>query len=806
MPEVAGAVEPPAEPSSADSTPAEPSSKDEGGAFEPVELPEIGDASNVVRHVIRAVATEAPGEPLEGLKELTTIHIVDDGNGLADAVAGRMRARGFQTTLVGSADSLPADAEGVLHLGAAREFQNPDDAIAMNVDLFASAARVAEAMTRRGGVFVVVQDTGGKFGTDEWIDPMKAAAAGGAALVKTAALEWPQASVKVIDLDVGRRTVDGPADELMKELFSGGDAIEVGLPEGERFTFELVEQPPQEGEALTLGASDVVVASGGARGVTAACLLELARRTGARFLLLGRTPLTEESARVSEAKTDGQIKKAIILDAKDVGEIIKPAEVGRRASRVHSSREVRRTLAQFEAVGATARYAAVDVRDVQSLSAELAEVRSDWGAITVLVHGAGVLADKLLADKTMDQFDKVFGTKVYGLYALFAATAQDSLRAIALFSSAAARAGNKGQSDYAMANEVLNKLAQAEAARRDDCVVKSMAWGPWSGGMVTPTLEALFKSRGVNLIEVPDGASAFADELLLGDSDIEVLFGEVEFAEDDRPQKFDIDLPSPAQSDVSMTYEVDARTHPWLADHAVGGTPVLPLVVVVDWFVRAAREIYPGVQLTRLRDVKVLKGVRFEDFDHVQQLVVEARAVPNGLPRVELSLESANGTRHYEAVAELGMSTPPFSPPEFTRGRAWRGTVYDGEALFHGPKFQTVDQVFDLNESGVTADVTPGAMLGWEIEEGRVDPAGLDACLQLVLLWMRAVRDGVALPMALGSFELHVDDWPDEPLEARFNVRHADNHHAVGDLWLRTKDGAPVATLRELKTFVYKRI
>jgi NAD(P)-dependent dehydrogenase (short-subunit alcohol dehydrogenase family) len=625
--------------------------------------------------------------------------------------------------------------------------------------------------------------------------------------VKTARHEWKQASVKAIDLDVGRRPSNEPAEDLVSELLNGGDAVEVGLPEGSRYTFETMHETLGSGTPLSLGASDVVVASGGARGVTAACLLELGRRTGASFLLLGRTPLVEESPRLKQARTDGEVKKAIILDAREAGEIIKPAEVGRRAARVHSGREVRHTLAQFEAVGARARYAAADVRDVAALSAEIAVVREDWGPITVLVHGAGVLADKLLVDKTMDQFDRVFGTKVYGFYSLLAATAQDPLRAIAMFSSAAARSGNAGQSDYAMANEVLNKLAQAEARRRDECVVKSFGWGPWKGGMVTPTLEALFTSRGVELIDVADGAAAFADEMLGGDDDIEVLFGEVDFGTDDRaPVPADVELPEPAKSRATFSYHVDADTHPWLTDHTVGGTPVLPLVIVMDWFVRAAREIYPGVPLTRLRDIKVLKGVRFEDLDESMHLEVHARAVQNGLPRVQLALVGAGGTKHYEGVAELGMSAPPFAPPVFSHERAWRGTVYDGEALFHGPKFQTVEKVYDLNDGGVTADVTPGSMLGWEIEDGGVDPAGLDACLQLVLLWMRAVRDGVALPMSVGSVELHTDAWPAEPLEARFDVRHADGHHAVGDLWLRTKDGEPLATLRELKTFVYKRI
>lgn len=124
------------------------------------------------------------------------------------------------------------------------------------------------------------------------------------------------------------------------------------------------------------------------------------------------------------------------------------------------------------------RYAAADVRDAAQLTALLDGVRNDFGPITGLVHGAGVLADAPLHKKTLDGFDRVFETKVGGLCALLDATAGDALKMICLFSSVAARSGNVGQSDYAMANEILNKVALAEQARRGpSCLVRALGWG-----------------------------------------------------------------------------------------------------------------------------------------------------------------------------------------------------------------------------------------------------------------------------------------------------------------------------------------
>jgi NAD(P)-dependent dehydrogenase (short-subunit alcohol dehydrogenase family) len=101
------------------------------------------------------------------------------------------------------------------------------------------------------------------------------------------------------------------------------------------------------------------------------------------------------------------------------------------------------------------------VKDADAIRAGLEPVRADWGPVTGIVHGAGLLADKLIAEKTEDQFDLAFDTKVDGLRSLLSVTRDDDLEVLCMFSSVAARCGNQGQCDYAMANEVLNKVAAA---------------------------------------------------------------------------------------------------------------------------------------------------------------------------------------------------------------------------------------------------------------------------------------------------------------------------------------------------------
>jgi NAD(P)-dependent dehydrogenase (short-subunit alcohol dehydrogenase family) len=425
-----------------------------------------------------------------------------------------------------------AGADGVgaiLYLGGLRELSDEDTAIDLNREAFHLARQVARRFTDQGGVLVTVQDTGGDFGLSGRAGP-RAFAAGLASLAKTAGLEWDKARVKAIDLERGDRTPEAQAEALERELFDGGPEQEVGLrSDGTRTT--LTAEPASfaaggDGRAISADDGSVLVVSGGGRGVTAAALVELARRFRPRVALLGRTGLEDEPESCVNAPDDAGLKRVLLEQAKAEGRTIVPAELGRQVQRILANREIRATLSALRAAGSECRYLAVDVTDAAAVGAALERIRAEWGPVTGVIHGAGVLSDKRIADKTSEQFDRVFNTKVEGLRSLLRATAADPLRLICIYSSVAARFGNVGQCDYAMANEVLNRVAAAEAKRRGEgCVVRSIDWGPWEGGMVTPSLKAHFKAMGVPLIPIDTGTRMLVEELQVGDGPVEVIIG-----------------------------------------------------------------------------------------------------------------------------------------------------------------------------------------------------------------------------------------------------------------------------------------
>ncbi len=269
------------------------------------------------------------------------------------------------------------------------------------------------------------------------------------------------------------------------------------------------------------------------------------------------------------------------------------------------------------------------------------------------MHGAGVLADAPLHKKTLDGFDRVFETKVGGLCALLDATATDPLKLVCLFSSVAARSGNVGQSDYAMANEILNKVALAEQARRGpDCLVRALGWGPWDSGMVTPGLKAMFESRGISLIPLADGARAFVSEVLDGQIETpEVILGEGVLA--GLPTH-----PMPAEGRVARVV-AHVTPQPYLLDHRIQGNVVLPVVQALTWFVRMAEACLPGHRVERLFDLRVLRGVTLHDFDqHGDAMLVRCAPVEGQPDRLTCTLSDLlESTGYYSATVEMGSGT-----------------------------------------------------------------------------------------------------------------------------------------------------
>ena len=752
----------------------------------------------VLRIAVRALPANAAGFTVPGLYARGRVAVTPDGGGVAAALVGRLRVCGVDAVLT---ETVPADAVGVLFLGGLRDVSG-EAAIAVNREAFAAARAVAARFRDDGGLFVTVQDTGGDFGLSGE-SGARAWLAGIAALAKTAGEEWPKATAKAIDIARGPCSDDVVAERLLRELLAGGPELEVGLrADGSRVALASVPTPLSNLTARPVAPGAVFVVTGGARGVTAASLIELARLAHPRVLVLGRTALEDEPAVFHGATDEASLKRLALDEARKAGIPVTPKDIGAKVEKLLAGREVRDTLARLKAAGSEARYAAVDVRDPAALGALLDDVRRTWGPIRGLVHGAGVLADALLDKKTDAQFDRVFDTKVLGLRALLAATERDPLEWLCLFSSVAARAGNAGQSDYAMANEILNKVAAVEARRRAGaCRVVSIGWGPWDGGMVTPALRGHFVSRGVALLGIAAGAAAFVRELCASPGDdLEVVIG-----------GGDAGLHGGAAPRLRGEVLVSAATHPQLASHRIQGKAVLPMVLPLEWFARLARAMFPERASVQLRDVRVVRGVPLVHFDGAGDRFTVSSGQSSSSPSasgasddgsVALELRDANGAVRYAATvapAESRATAGSLSGQELAPSTWSQAELYAADTLFHGPHFQVIRAIDGISAEGARATLTATADAGWPTEAWETDLAAVDGALQLAILCgLRSL--GATLPLRIGKIGYSAVPTTG-PIHCALLVRSQTPERIVCDIALASESGAPIVDLVDVEMY-----
>ena len=278
-----------------------------------------------------------------------------------------------------------------------------------------------------------------------------------------------------------------------------------------------------EDSHIQLDKDAVVLVLGGAQGITAELMIHFAKDYPCNYILVGRSadPKSAVQGKAASLKTKDEIRSYLIQQ----GEIKKPAEIEQETARIYKNNQILNSIAMLESGGSNVVYESLDLRDEDGLSRFVDSVYQKYGRIDGVVHGAGLLEDKLFHSKTSASFERVFDTKVTPLRVL-AEKLRPETQFVILFSSIASVYGNRGQTDYAAANSVMDRYAWALKQKINGKVL-AINWGPWKGaGMVSPTLEKEYERRGIALIPLQDGMETFLNELKYGkESQVLIMAG-----------------------------------------------------------------------------------------------------------------------------------------------------------------------------------------------------------------------------------------------------------------------------------------
>jgi enediyne polyketide synthase len=512
---------------------------------------------------------------------------------------------------------------------------------------------------------------------------------GAAGLAKTLRLEMPRLRTTIVQLPAAADLpVAETVDRVVAEVAATADFTEVYYDEAGVRRVPTLRALPVRAERVQqpLDSSDVLLVTGGGKGITAECALAVAADTGAGLAVLGRSD---------------------------------PA----------ADQELAANLRRMADSGVTVQYARADVTDPSQVAAAVAELAESVGPITAVLHGAGRNEPSALTGLDMDAFRRTFAPKIDGLRTVLDAVGPDRLKLLVTFGSIIGRAGLRGEAHYATANEWLAELTRETAERYPNCRALCMEWSVWSGvgmGERLSVVEGLSR-EGITAITPDQGVQIM--RRLLADPDAPTVVvitgrtGGIDTVRHDLPPlpllRF-VERPLVRYHGVELVTEVElnAGTDPYLADHLLDGNLLFPAVIGMEAMAQVA------TAATGRSDTPVIERAEFSRpivVPPAGSTTVQVAATVTDDDTVEMVIRSAEtgfAAEHFKARLVFSVGAAAGGPPDQVDD-ALASVALDpaadlyGGVLFQGARFQRLRGYHRAAARHVDADVAAVESGNW---------------------------------------------------------------------------------------------
>lgn len=690
--------------------------------------------------------------------------------------------------------------------------------------------RIIESKMTDDASIVAVTSQGGDFGISGNIHSAEGGALAG--LLKSILVEsWMQGirtlPIKVMDTHIDQSPAE-IVENLWRELSIPSYDTEVSYQRGIRTVMRAIRQPlARRVKAIPHGGT--WVCTGGARGITAYVAEQLASRYHLKLHLLGKTEQQEIDPSWRELNEEGlrQLRAEIMTTARNAGK--NPVQTWQDMEKVL---EIDATLRRFKSMGIEAYYHSCDVADRSSVRKVLDNVRAISGPINGVLHGAGVGKDARFDRKQPERVHQCIAAKVDGALALMDATERDPIDYFVGFGSISGRFGANGHTDYSLANEMLTKQIDWLKHRRPNIKAVGFHWHAWGDvGMATkPETKLALEMIDMHFMPAAEGMEHLIAELE-GDSDeSEVLITDDRYYRmyypgdsldsiADRTRTSGVRTPlldtesSVTESSTRVfTAEVDPGKDPFLVEHTLDRSPLLPFVVAAEMMIEGVAAHLNTHESIVLHDLEAVKALRFF-IPTPRKLRVESTLASAGTVTCKLQsdffsrdgrlIEANRINFKTKATAGLAHQSPGVNIV-LPASTAWLPVSYPAaDAQFHvGWPLQRLRKVA-LHENGLIGKIAAPALIelagtkrdlrGW-----RIPSAAMDACLFAtgILAWQR-VSPGTALPVRIQRLEIGRLPSPGEACQVHILLLSHSHDRARFDFTLYGVDGDMILNAKD---------
>jgi enediyne polyketide synthase len=599
---------------------------------------------------------------------------------------------------------------------------------------------------------------------------------GAAAFARTLHLEAPHVTTCVVNVPESHPQA---IEWILAEVSAAQGFVEVYYDADGRRYEKVMRLLPTVNEAgeLPLTRADVLLVTGGGKGVTAECAIALAKESGARLVLLGRaTP--------------------------------------------EKDRELATNLERMAVAGVVFKYIPADITDAAAVRDAVRKAEAEFGPVTAILHGAARNEPQLISNLSEQSFRETLSVKVQGARNLLAAIDPEKLRLFVAFGSVIARSGLPGESDYAVANEWLTRLVEDWKVAHPQCRCLSVEWSVWSEvgmGARLARKDRLVKG-GITPIPPEKGVAFLLDLLrqLCELTSVVVMgrYSDLPTYEIERPElpfqrfleKFKVYYP---QIELISDVDLSQSTDPYLDDHTFQGRRLLPAVIGLEAMAQAASALWGSTERPAFKQIEFNHPVVVSE---TATLPIRLAALVRGPGEVEVVLRSAETgfqVDHFRAVCEFGHSRNGFHTGTngFRKYEDQRLTLdpdrdlYDN-ILFQRGRFRRLENYRHLSAFECLAEIAPDGHTSWFIHHlpgGLVlgDPGARDAALHAI---QACIPHRTVLPVAAAS--LSFAEKPatnDEPLFISAREQSSTENSFVYDVDVLGVDGLVRESWRGLK-------